>query len=227
MRFVIATGSRPFRPKDVDFTHPRIFDSDTLLSLDRTPASIAIYGAGVVGCEYASMWRNMQSRVHADQHARQTAGLSGRRDHRRAELSSFGKRRAHSAQAKNTSASSRPIAASCCTCAAARKSAPTSCCGPTAAPGNTDDLGLENVGIVPNHRGQIDVNEHYQTVAAAHLRRGRRGRLSVAGQRFVRSGPLCRQPLLRRPQSSPGARTFPRASTPAPKSRRSARPSGN
>ena len=35
--FVIATGSRPFRPADVDFSHPRIFDSDTLLTLDRTP----------------------------------------------------------------------------------------------------------------------------------------------------------------------------------------------
>ena len=82
--FVIATGSRPFRPKDVDFTHPRIFDSDTLLSLDRTPASIAVYGAGVVGCEYASMWRKMQVRVQSDQHARQTAVVSRRRNHRRA-----------------------------------------------------------------------------------------------------------------------------------------------
>ena len=59
---VIATGSRPFRPADVDFTHPRVFDSDTLLTLDHTPVSITIYGAGVVGCEYASMFRNMQVR---------------------------------------------------------------------------------------------------------------------------------------------------------------------
>jgi NAD(P) transhydrogenase len=35
--FVIATGSRPYRPPDVDFTHPRIFDSDTILRLDHTP----------------------------------------------------------------------------------------------------------------------------------------------------------------------------------------------
>jgi NAD(P) transhydrogenase len=28
--------------------------------------------------------------------------------------------------------------------------------------GNTEDLGLEAIGVVPNHRGQIDVNEHYQ-----------------------------------------------------------------
>ena len=53
--FVIATGSRPFRPKDVDFSHPRVLDSDTLLQLQCTPGSITVYGAGVVGCEYASM----------------------------------------------------------------------------------------------------------------------------------------------------------------------------
>ena len=35
----------------------------------------------------------------------------------------------------------------------------------------------------PDHRGQLDVNDHYQTARAAHLRRGRRGRLSLAGQR--------------------------------------------
>jgi NAD(P) transhydrogenase len=38
--FVIATGSRPYRPPDVDFSHPRIFDSDTILGLDHTPQSI-------------------------------------------------------------------------------------------------------------------------------------------------------------------------------------------
>jgi hypothetical protein len=35
-----------------DFTHPRIFDSDTILRLEDTPHSMTIYGAGVIGCEY-------------------------------------------------------------------------------------------------------------------------------------------------------------------------------
>jgi NAD(P) transhydrogenase len=56
---VIASGSRPYRPTDVDFNHPRIFDSDTILNLSYTPKSICVYGAGVIGCEYASMFRNM------------------------------------------------------------------------------------------------------------------------------------------------------------------------
>jgi NAD(P) transhydrogenase len=63
-QFVIATGSRPYRPPDVDFAHPRIFDSDTILNLSDTPQSITIYGAGVVGCEYASMFRNLGVKVN-------------------------------------------------------------------------------------------------------------------------------------------------------------------
>src|SRR5204863_6608486 len=62
--FVIATGARPYRPPDVDFNHPRIFDSDTILNLSFTPWSISIYGAGVVGCEYASMFRNLGCKLN-------------------------------------------------------------------------------------------------------------------------------------------------------------------
>ncbi|MFY8200997.1 MAG: Si-specific NAD(P)(+) transhydrogenase [Pirellula staleyi] len=61
---VIATGSRPFRPEGVDFSHPRVFDSDTILDLSFKPQSITIYGAGVIGCEYASMFRNLGIKVN-------------------------------------------------------------------------------------------------------------------------------------------------------------------
>jgi len=62
--FVIATGSRPWRPPDVDFDHPRIFDADTILGLDHTPQSMTIYGAGVIGCEYTTMFRNLGIKVN-------------------------------------------------------------------------------------------------------------------------------------------------------------------
>lgn len=58
-KFVIATGSRPYRPDDVDFSHPRIYDSDSILSLEHDPRHIIIYGAGVIGCEYASIFRGL------------------------------------------------------------------------------------------------------------------------------------------------------------------------
>lgn len=62
--FVISTGSRPYRPSNVDFTHRRIFDSDTILDLDDKPSTITVYGAGVVGTEYASMFRNLGIKVN-------------------------------------------------------------------------------------------------------------------------------------------------------------------
>lgn len=62
--FILATGSRPFRPDEVDFSHPRIFDSDTILGLDEKPKSMTVYGAGVIGCEYASMFRNMDIKIN-------------------------------------------------------------------------------------------------------------------------------------------------------------------
>lgn len=62
--FVIATGSRPHRPAGLDFSHPRIFDSDTILDLSYTPQSMTIYGAGIIGCEYASMFKNLGAKVN-------------------------------------------------------------------------------------------------------------------------------------------------------------------
>ena len=66
---IIAVGSRPYRPTSeqlpgIDFKHPRVLDSDTVLKLDHTPDSITIYGAGVVGCEYASIFRNLGVKVN-------------------------------------------------------------------------------------------------------------------------------------------------------------------
>ncbi|MBN3201352.1 FAD-dependent oxidoreductase, partial [Pectobacterium brasiliense] len=46
---IIATGSRPYHPAEVDFNHPRIYDSDSSLQLDHEPQHVIIYGAGVIG----------------------------------------------------------------------------------------------------------------------------------------------------------------------------------
>lgn len=60
---VIATGSRPYRPPGVDFTHSRIYESDTILGLEHDPHRVLIYGAGVIGCEYASIFKGLGAKV--------------------------------------------------------------------------------------------------------------------------------------------------------------------
>jgi NAD(P) transhydrogenase len=63
-KIIVASGSRPYRPKEVDFSHPRVRDSDTILNIDRTPQTITVFGAGVIGCEYASIFRQLGVKVN-------------------------------------------------------------------------------------------------------------------------------------------------------------------
>ena len=46
---VIATGSRPYHPPELDFSHPRVKDSDSVLRYDASPFAVTIFGAGVIG----------------------------------------------------------------------------------------------------------------------------------------------------------------------------------
>ncbi len=56
---VIAVGTRPRRPTDLEFDDKTIFDSDTVLTLGEHPESMLVLGAGVIGCEYASIYAKM------------------------------------------------------------------------------------------------------------------------------------------------------------------------
>ena len=60
---LIATGSRPRRPDGFDFADPEVYDSRTLLDLDRLPDSLAIVGGGVIGTEYASVFASFGTKV--------------------------------------------------------------------------------------------------------------------------------------------------------------------
>jgi len=60
---VIATGSRPRRPEELPFDDHVIVDSDTLLDLDSIPKSLAVVGSGVIGCEYATVFAALGTRV--------------------------------------------------------------------------------------------------------------------------------------------------------------------
>lgn len=60
---LVATGSRPYRPKDIDFEDDRIHDSDEVLAIGRLPDRLVILGAGVIGCEYACMFAALGTKV--------------------------------------------------------------------------------------------------------------------------------------------------------------------
>jgi len=58
-RVMIAVGSSPSRPAHVDFGHPAIRDSTSILELERMPRSLVVVGGGVIGSEYASIFAEM------------------------------------------------------------------------------------------------------------------------------------------------------------------------
>jgi len=60
---VIATGTETTRDSHVPFDGKRIFTSDDILHLDELPRSLAVVGAGVIGCEYASILAALGVRV--------------------------------------------------------------------------------------------------------------------------------------------------------------------
>lgn len=53
---VLATGSRPKHPAFAPVDHEHVLDSDSILSMIYLPKSLAILGAGVIACEYASIF---------------------------------------------------------------------------------------------------------------------------------------------------------------------------
>lgn len=62
-KFVIACGFCLYYLTDVDFTYLRIYDSDLIFSMHYEPRHVLIYGAGVIGCEYALIFCGMDVKV--------------------------------------------------------------------------------------------------------------------------------------------------------------------
>lgn len=62
-KIIIATGSEPARLPMFDFNHPAILTSTEALSLDKTPESLLVVGAGVIGCEFASFYQELGTKI--------------------------------------------------------------------------------------------------------------------------------------------------------------------
>ncbi len=60
---LIATGSVPKSLPNVPVDHERVLNSDSVLQLQKIPASIVVLGAGAVGCEFASIFAHVGSQV--------------------------------------------------------------------------------------------------------------------------------------------------------------------
>jgi NAD(P) transhydrogenase len=161
--FVVAVGARPYHPPDVDFNHPRIFDSDSILDLSFTPQSMAIYGAGVVGCEYTTMFRNLEVKVNL---VNTRAKLLEFLDDEIIDALSYHMRDRgvlirHGEAYERVEGRDDGVVLYLKSGKQLKTDILLWANGRT---GNSDRMGLEAIGIKPDSRGQLHVNEHYQTV---------------------------------------------------------------
>ena len=159
---VIATGSSPYEPDDVDFSHPRIYTSDTVLNLEHTPRSLIIYGAGVIGSEYASIFAGLGVKVElVDNRANLLEFLDVEiSDSLSYHLRNNGVRIRHNETYKTVSADETSVSIELESGKRLRADMLLFCNGRS---GNTKQLGLENLGIETNSRGQLEIDQRYQT----------------------------------------------------------------
>ena len=160
--FVIATGSSPYHPPGVDFTHPCVFDSDSILDLDHSPRKVTVIGAGVIGCEYASIFGGLGCKVElinpasglltfldteiADALSYHLRNLGVRSRHNE----EFEKMEYHDDHIVTYLQSGKKIRSDIVLWANGRS-------------GNTANLGLKQIGLETNTRQQISVDDSYRT----------------------------------------------------------------
>jgi NAD(P) transhydrogenase len=162
--FVIACGTRPAHSADIPIDGRRIFDSDQVHELEELPRELIVVGAGIIGLEYASMFAALGVKVtlldlrptlldFVDReiveslcfHLRQLGtvfrlgekvvrvGLDDERDRVFAELES-----------------GKTVHSTALLYAVGRHA-------------NSDLLNLDAIGLAPDERGKIKVNENFQT----------------------------------------------------------------
>jgi len=159
---VIAAGSRPYRPQDVDFNHPRITDSDTILQFSDTPHTLTIYGAGVIGCEYASIFVKLGCKVNL---INTQDRLLSFLDEEITEALSYHLREQgvivrHNEQHARIEARGDDVILHL---QSGRKIKSDVLLWANGRTGNSDVLGVSAAGLEPNSRGQLKVNEFFQT----------------------------------------------------------------
>ncbi|MEZ4664733.1 MAG: FAD-dependent oxidoreductase [Caldilineaceae bacterium] len=165
--FVIATGARPYHPEDVDFSHPRILDSDSVLTTGLNPRSITIYGAGVIGCEYASIFRSLRIKVNLVNTRSQLLSFLDDEiiDALAYHLREQGALIRHNEEYDRVEADDKGVTLYLKSNKQIRSDVLLWANGRT---GNSSRMGLENLGIEPDRRGNIPVNADYQT-AQPHI----------------------------------------------------------
>jgi NAD(P) transhydrogenase len=161
-RVVIAVGAQPVAPSYCKVDGVRVFDSSAILQLKHTPKSMVVLGAGIIGCEYASIFQAIGTKVTLVDKRSEILStvdreivfhLVDRFVHlgMELELETEATRFEEVAEGlKITLSNGKTIETETCIVAMGRQ-------------GNTAGLQLDRVGLVADARGQLKVGEHFET----------------------------------------------------------------
>jgi NAD(P) transhydrogenase len=159
---LIAAGSTPYRPSTVPFGAPGVYDSDTILGMERLPRSLTIVGGGAIGCEYACLFKVLGlDEVRVVNSGERILPFADEELGRmlREAMEALGVTFCMPDSVERVEAgpgltlwlrSGRRLEAEALLVALGRR-------------GNVSALRLENAGVRLNEQGQILVNEHFQT----------------------------------------------------------------
>ena len=161
-KILLATGSKPYRPPDVDFSHPRVYDSDSILELSSTPRRIIIYGAGVIGSEYASIFSGLSVLVDlVDNRDRLLSFLDKEiSDALGYQLRKMNVIIRHNEEYQTVETLDDGVVLHL---KSGKKLKADLLLWANGRAGNTGNMGCDVIGLKPDSRGQLDINEHYQT----------------------------------------------------------------
>jgi dihydrolipoamide dehydrogenase len=162
---IIATGSEPRALSQFPFDYKQIHDSTSLLEITALPKTIVIIGGGTIGCEFASCHHALGVEVTIIELLPSIIAIEGKTISD-ALASSFTRRgikietnttvtqiEKNETGLRISTSNQKVFEADICLISVGRKM-------------NTDDIGLEKVGIVVNEGGVIGTNEKMQTNVA-------------------------------------------------------------
>jgi len=162
--FVIACGTRPAHSADIPIDGKRIFDSDQVHELEELPRELIVVGAGIIGLEYASMFAALGVKVTL---LDQRSILLDFVDHEIVESLCFQLRQLGTVFRLGEKVVQGGIDDDRDRVFAKLESGKTvhgaALLYAVGRQANSDQLNLESIGLVPDSRGKIIVDENFKT----------------------------------------------------------------
>ncbi|PTM09747.1 MAG: dihydrolipoyl dehydrogenase [Bacteroidetes bacterium] len=164
---IIATGSKPITPAAFNYDKKRVITSTEALNIDKVPKRMVVIGGGVIGLELGSVFARLGTEVEVVEYldsiiptmdkdcgkelmrALKKLGVKFHLSHKVVDVQATSRSVTVKVQ-KRDSEDTFELKADYCLVAIGRQA-------------YTANLGLENIGVVTDDRGRVEVNSHLET----------------------------------------------------------------